>query len=71
MKGNEEFIIFLALAFLLVVLVFKGGAAWNKMMRASDRKKMGDKNSSRLLFKKGMVFDKSKNKIVADHEIII
>ena len=67
MKG----IIFLILLVLLVVCIYRLTISISKLQRIKDMMKLSESNSSPLLRKTGIVFDKSNNTIVSDQDIII
>lgn len=67
MKG----IIFLILFILLFACIYKLTITISKLQRVNDIEKLSKNNSSKLLRKTGIVFDKSTNKIVADQDIIV
>jgi hypothetical protein len=56
---------------LLLICMYKLTITISKIQRVNDIEKLSKTNSSRLLRKTGIVFDKSTNKIVADQDIIV
>lgn len=66
-----KLIVILILFVLLLICIYKLTIAISKLQRVSDIDKLSKTNSSRLLRKTGIVFDKSTNKIVADQDIIV
>jgi hypothetical protein len=56
---------------LLLICMYKLTITISKIRRVNDIEKLSKTNSSRLLRKTGIVFDKSTNKIVADQDIIV
>lgn len=66
-----KLIVILILFVLLLICIYKLTIIISKIQRVNDIEKLSKNNSSRLLRKTGIVFDKSTNKIVADQDIIV
>jgi ABC-type polysaccharide/polyol phosphate export permease len=74
LKNIEEMmkiIVYLILFVLLVICLYNLTISLSKLQRVRDFEKLSKYNSSRLLRKTGIVFDKSTNKIVSDQDIIV
>lgn len=63
--------VILVLFVLLLICIYRLAITISKLQRARDIEKLSKNNSSKLLTKTGIVFDKSTNKIVADQDIIV
>lgn len=66
-----KLIVILILFVLLLICMYKLTITISKIQRVNDIEKLSKTNSSRLLRKTGIVFDKSTNKIVTDQDIIV
>lgn len=70
-KEMMKIIVYLILFVLLVICLYILTISLSKLQRIRDIEKLSKNNSSRLLRKTGIVFDKSTNKIVSDQDIIV
>ena len=66
-----KLIVFLVLFILLLICIYRVTITISKLQRVRDIEKLSQNNSSKLLIKTGIVFDKSNNTIVSDQDIII
>lgn len=66
-----KLIVFLILFVLLIIYICKLTILISKMQRVRDIEKLSQNNSSKLLIKTGIVFDKTNNTIVSDQDIIV
>ncbi len=66
-----KLIVILILFVLLLICIYRLTITISKLQRVNDIEKLSKNNSSKLLIKTGIVFDKSTNKIVADQDIIV
>lgn len=66
-----KLIVILILFILLLICIYRLTITISKLQRVNDIEKLSKNNSSKLLRKTGIVFDKSTNKIVADQDIIV
>lgn len=66
-----KLIVILILFVLLLICIYRLTITISKLQRVNDIEKLSKNNSSKLLIKTGIVFDKSINKIVSDQDIIV
>ena len=71
MEERIEAILILILLLLLVFFVYKFILSISKIQRIRDIEELSKNTSSKLLIKKGIVFDKINNTIIPDQDIIV
>lgn len=71
MESKSEVILLVLVFLLLFFCISKLIVSLGRYHRAKDIENLSKSTSSKLLIKKGIVFDKTNNTIVADQDIIV